>query len=142
MAELYDRELSAPLMDAYWLAMRDWTMQDFEAAASQLMRTNKFMPRPADFNELRSATKPNAADAWFTKGVSQDHVANRAMKIATQGRYVGHIPLDELQWVQKKFIEVYEQIQDSAEAQKALPSQGIALEFKQKVAGLLSDIPR
>jgi hypothetical protein len=122
MAKVYERELDGPLLDAYWLCLRDWSLADFEAAAAHLMRSARFMPRPADFNDLRKAAgKTLAAEAWFTAGTSADPVANRAMHIATQGRYVGHIPLDELPWVQKRFLQVYDEMQDVGEARAALP---------------------
>ena len=121
MAKLYERELDNVLLDAYWLALRDWTLDEFQGAAAKLMQTHKFMPRPADFYEIRSkARNLTAAEAWFTMGKSDDPRANRAMHIAAQGRYVGHIPLDELPWVQKRFIEVYDELSDVEEARAAL----------------------
>jgi hypothetical protein len=137
-AELKGKQLSAPALELYWNSMQDWPMDDFRRAATVLIRTAEFMPTPKDFNDLRKAAKPSAAEKWFTKGISPDPIANQAMKIATQGRYVGHIPLDQLQWVQKRFIEAYDEIQDSAEARAALPAPDVSVEFKQKVAGLLN----
>lgn len=121
MAKVYEREIDGVLLDAYWLCLRQWTLPEFEAAAARLMQTSKFMPRPADFNELRqSVTRLTAAEAWFTIGTSDDPRANRAMQIATQGRYVGHIPIDELQWVQKRFLEVYDELTDVEETRQTL----------------------
>lgn len=125
MAKVYEREIDSVLLDAYWLTLRDWSLDDFERAAAHLMRTSEFMPRPAAFNELRkTASQQIAAGAWFTSGTSNDPRANRAMHIATQGRYIGHIPLDELQWVQKRFIEVYEELSDVEETRAALGFDG------------------
>jgi hypothetical protein len=121
MSKLYERELDTVLLDAYWLALRNWSLADFERAAGELMRTSEFMPRPAAFNALRQkAAELSAGEAWFTQGRSDDPRANRAMHIATQGRYVGHIPLDELQWVQKRFLEVYAELKDVDDARQAL----------------------
>jgi hypothetical protein len=64
MGELYQRELSGPLLDAYWLALRDWSLADFEGAAAHLMATATFMPRPAEFNALRKAGRPTAGEVW------------------------------------------------------------------------------
>lgn len=135
MAKLYERELDNVLLDAYWLALRDWRLEDFERASGQLMRTNKFMPRPADYNELRqAATKQLASEAWFTSGSSDDPRANRAMKIATQGRYVGHIPVDELPFVQRRFMEVYDELSDVDEARAALGHDGGWLQISAETA--------
>lgn len=135
MAKLYERELDNILLDAYWLALRDWPFEEFQAAAARLMQTSEFMPRPAAFNALReSARKQLAAEAWFTKGTSDNPRANRAMKIATQGRYIGHIPVDELPWVQKRFIETYEDLSDVEEARAALGHDGHWLELSVETA--------
>jgi hypothetical protein len=132
MSKLYERELDTVLLDAYWLALRDWSLPEFERGAAELMRTSEFMPRPAAFNALRKkAADATAAEAWFTSGKSPDPLANRAMHIAAQGRYVGHIPLDELPWVQKRFLEVYSELQEAGEARKALgaPETPAALQW-------------
>ena len=121
MAKLYERELDSVLLDAYWLALRDWALPEFERGAAELMRTSEFMPRPAAFNALRQkAAEKTAAEAWFTSGTSADPLSNRAMKIAAQGRYVGHISLDELPWVQKRFLDIYAELQEVGEARRAL----------------------
>ena len=121
MAKVYERQIDDVILDAYWLALRDWSLDEFNGVAAKLMQTSKFMPRPADFYALRNkARQVTAAEAWFTKGESSDPRANRAMRIAAQGRYVGHIPLDELPWVQKRFIEVYDELADVEEARTAL----------------------
>lgn len=122
MAELYQRDLSAPLLDAYWLALAPWSLGEFEAAAARLMSTSKFMPRPADFHELRQAGRPTAAEAWqIACGTTNDPLIQRARHIATQGRYLGHIELDELKWVQRRFCEVYDELRDVIETRQALP---------------------
>lgn len=121
MAKLYDKEIEPVLLDAYWIALRDWSLSEFEGACAQLMRTQTFMPRPSEFTALRKkARELTAAEAWFTSGSSKDPRANRAMSVATQGRYVGHVPLDELPWVQKRFLEVYDELQDVDETRVAL----------------------
>lgn len=144
-AELKGKQLSAPALELFWNAMQGWTIGEFRAAASQLIRTCEFMPTPKDFEDLRRiATTETAAEAWFTMGTSDDPLATRAMRIATQGRYVGHIPMDELQWVQKRFIEVYQELQEVEEVRKALPQisgPGRAA-LTGAVSGLLREMPR
>jgi hypothetical protein len=138
MAKVYEREPDQPLLDAYWLTLGDWSLAEFEASAAQLMRTSKFMPRPADFVELRrQARGKTAAEAWFTSGESADPRARRAMRIAAQGRYVGHIPTDELPWVQKRFLEVYDELQDVEESRDALAAGPDWLQLQSKAAAVL-----
>lgn len=120
-AELKGKQLSAPALELYWNAMQDWDIASFRAAANALIQTCEFMPTPKDFNDLRkTTTRTLAAEAWFTSGKSTDPLANKAMHIATQGRYVGHIPIDELPWVQKRFEQAYDQLQDVGDARAAL----------------------
>lgn len=121
IAKVYERELDGVLLDAYWLVLRDWSLEEFERAAAHLMGSSEFMPRPAAFNALRNtARQRTASEAWFTMGTSDDERANRAMRIATQGRYIGHVPLEELQWVQKRFEQVYDELADVEDARAAL----------------------
>jgi hypothetical protein len=121
MAKVYERELDPLVLDAYWVALRDWSLEEFESAAGHLMRSSEFMPRPAQFHALKqAATTKDAHSAWFTKGKSDDPLANKAMHIAAQGRYVGHIALDELPFVQRRFIAAYEDLQESEGARQAL----------------------
>lgn len=121
MSRLYDKHLDEPLLDVYWTAMRNWTIEDFQAAATRLVETSKWMPRPADFNELRNAARPTPGEAWIGAGKSKDPIVQRALHAATQGRYFGHIPLDEMQWVQKRFVEFYEEMRDVDDVRVALP---------------------
>ncbi len=127
-AELKGKQLSAPALELYWRAMQGWSIEEFRAAAQHLVRTCEFMPTPKDFEDLRkAATRPSAAEAWFTTGTSSDPLANRAMRIATQGRYVGHIPVAELPFVQKRFIAAYEEIVDAGDLREALPDLFVRL---------------
>jgi hypothetical protein len=137
MAKVYEREIDDALLDAYWLALRGWALPEFERAAAELMRTSEFMPRPAAFDAMRrKAAEKTAAEAWFTSGTSEDPTANRAMRIATQGRYVGHIPLDELPWVQKRFAEAYAELREVTETRQALGGPDWLTLQSQAIAGL------
>lgn len=64
MSRMYGQDSDGAVLDAYWLALRDWSLKDFEDAAALLMRTAKFMPRPSEFHELRKANEPTAGEAW------------------------------------------------------------------------------
>lgn len=138
MGKVFERETDQVVLDAYWLTLHDWPIDDFEAAAAELLRTNTFMPRPAEFTELRrKARRRTAAEAWFTRGVSEDPRANRAMRVATQGRYIGHVPVDELPFVQRRFVEVYDELQDVEESRAALSGPPDWLQLTAKTAGAL-----
>lgn len=132
MGELYQRELSGPLLDAYWLALRDWPLAEFEAAAAHLMATATFMPRPAEFNALRKAGRQTAGEAWlavlenvrrsaYRYGDTVGGAADRA--VAALGGYhvVGHCDLDKLGFPERRFAEHYDALQDADDTRTALP---------------------
>lgn len=135
MAELYQRELSAPLLDAYWLALADWNLQEFEAAAAQLMKTEEFMPRPVAFNKLRKAGRVTAAEVWIevleharhdspnfmnghVRGLSD--LANRALRAIGGLSTVAMSDPSKTTFLERRFSEVYDQMDESDEVREAL----------------------
>lgn len=130
MAELYQRELSNPLLDVYWLALRSWTLADFESAAAHLMATATFMPRPSDFNALKKAGEPTAGEAWTDV---LEYCSNKR-KIAPDGRTLraanavgGYYTIrmanieTALPHIERRFKEAYEELSDVEETREALP---------------------
>lgn len=137
MAKLFDREIDNMLLDAYWLALRDWPLADFEQAAGHLMATARFMPRPADFNELRKAAKPVPAEAWLTArkacksawtphgyrgGTSGDPLIDKAVQAIGGYAAIAMCDTDKLHFLERKFAEVYESLDSAEEVRQALPS--------------------
>lgn len=129
MAKLYERELDAPLMDAYWLALRRWSLHEFEQAAGHLMTTSKFMPRPADFNELRKAARPTAGEAWaevleHIKGGYRSGGLNpetdHAVRTLGGYRALAMLDADQLPWLERRFAEHYGDMAAVAETRTAL----------------------
>lgn len=132
MAEMYQRELSNFLLDAYWLAMRDWMLTDFEAAAAHLMSTLKWMPKPSDFTELRRAGEPTDAEAWTTALAACVNWRNTEAlptgRIARAAAAVGGFQAiamanteRDLPFVQKRFLDAYNELSDVEPVREALP---------------------
>lgn len=136
MAELYQRELSGPLLDAYWLALTEWSLREFEAAAAQLMKTEEFMPRPVAFNNLRKAGRVTAAEVWIevldharhdspnfmnghVKGLSE--LANRALRAIGGLHSVAMSDPTKTTFLERRFTEVYDQLSEADETREALP---------------------
>ena len=141
MAELYQRELSGPLLDVYWLALADWDLTDFEAASAQLMKTEEFMPRPVAFSKLRKAGQVSSAEAWIevldharhdspnfmnghVNGLSE--LTNRALRAIGGLHTVAMSDISKTTFLEKRFAEVYEQMSESEEIRDAVP--GIAFD--------------
>jgi hypothetical protein len=132
MAKLYERELDGTLLDAYWLAMRDWTLPDFEAAAQQLMGRAKFMPRPADFNELRNATRVTSGEAWalalehVRKGHHRDGPkapadVDRAVRAIGGWQIIGQATDEDLRFLERRFTANYSEIREATDIREELP---------------------
>jgi hypothetical protein len=143
MAEMYQRELSSVLLDAYWISLRDWSLENFEAAAGQLMRTSSFMPRPADFTNLVKAGRKTAGEAWLlaldfarngysrwdsgpvtqTPGVKKpdDPILTQAVRAIGGYEAIAMSPTDKTVFLEKRFCEHYEAMQEANEVREAVP---------------------
>jgi hypothetical protein len=126
MAKVYEREIDAPLLDAYWLALREWSLDDFERAAGHLMATSKFMPRPADFNELRKAGQLTAGEAWeqVLKGrpLPPGGRAERAANIVGGQHQIRMADIErDLPHIQRRFMEAYNELTEVDAIREAIP---------------------
>lgn len=132
VGRMFGQDLDDVVLDAYWIALRDWTLKDFEAACAHLMSNSKFMPRPADFNALRKAGEPTPSEAWQTAmdnclgwrtgssnaGEMIDSVVRsvggyRAIALADEETALPHI--------ERRFKEAYTQLADRQPVREALP---------------------
>lgn len=67
LGEVYGEALSKPRIDAYFASLIDLTIEQFDAAATQLMRSSKFFPRPAEIlDAARGNIEDQAHRAWAT----------------------------------------------------------------------------
>lgn len=132
MAKVFEREIDAATLDGYWLSLSMWPIQDFEAAAAQLLQTSQFMPRPADFAAIRNAGRPTAGEAWikalrhasssaYRKGLLDDEMINNAA--AAVGGY-GAIAMctnSSLHFLERRFVEHFTDMRDANDVRQALP---------------------
>ena len=136
MAKVYEREIDAPLLDAYWLALRDWMLADFEQGAGHLMAVSKFMPRPADFNELRKAGRKTPGEAWtlavksctsaripggHAGGSSGDPLIDRAVEAIGGYGAIAMCELDKLPFMERRFAEHLEDMTEAVTTREAVP---------------------
>lgn len=130
MAKLYEREVDGPLLDAYWLALRDWHLGEFEQAAGHLIAHSRFMPRPADFTELRKASRMTAGEAWATAlqhargawraGPSVPEV-ERAVQAIGGWIVIAHSKTESLQFLERRFADAFTELEARVETREALP---------------------
>lgn len=135
-AELKGRQLSVPAIELYWRAMNHWPLADFRKAASHLLRTCEFMPTPKDFEDLRKAGRPTTAEAWvralgstssawtpqgYFGGTSGDPLIDRAVRAIGGYAVIAQTDEDKLHFLERRFSEAYEDMQDATEIRIALP---------------------
>lgn len=134
MGELYGKEISNPLLDAYWIALRNWSLGDFEAACGHLMEHATFMPRPADFTALRKAGRETPGEAWitarrhlvwglrgYTLHADCPPLIARAVHAIGGANVIGMCDEDKLTFLERRFTEHFETMQDSEETREAVP---------------------
>lgn len=130
LAKVYDREIDGPLLDAYWLALRDWSLDDFERAAGHLLATSPFMPRPAAFRALRDAGRLTAGEAF---AIALKHAAGgyrygstippveRAVAALGGWAVLARATEDSVPFLERRFAEHYAELEDRVEAREAVP---------------------
>lgn len=131
LARVYDRELDGTLLDAYWLALRAWPLEDVERAAAHLLTSSRFMPRPADFAALRRAGAMTAGEAWqaalvhargaYRAGPSVPPV-ERAVAALGGWQVIARASEDSLPFLERRFAEHFVEIEAREEVREALPA--------------------
>lgn len=151
MGRMFGAEVDGVLLDAYWLALRDWTLPDFEAASSRLMQVSKFMPRPAEYTALRKAGQQTAGEAWAVVaeynrrgqyGASPGGKTDRVIQAMGGYGALATMTTDEMQFRAKRFAELWDEIGDAEETRQALPSVTSRLSGPQSMSGMLGRIER
>lgn len=136
-AELKGQKLSPPAVKLYWGAMQGWDIEDFRAAAEQLLRTCEWMPTPKHFEDLRKAGRPVAGEAWIrarehsrtaivgghaTRGTScGDALIDRAVQALGGYGVIAMCETDKLGFLERRFAEHYESLQGVDDVRAAVP---------------------
>lgn len=132
MSKVYEREIDGVLLDAYWLSLRSWSLRDFEQAAGHLMGNSKFMPRPADFTELRNAGRPTGGEAFaqalahcasssYRAGPHPDPIIDACVRACGGYLVIAMSEQDRLPFIERRFAEHFEHLQDAEDTREALP---------------------
>jgi hypothetical protein len=135
MGENFSKPPSTTLLDLYWQSLADWSIEEFEAAARQLLQTAEFMPRIADFVKLRAAADRETAGEVFASlrqwlkyspnGYTLQPYTPRAIATAigaiggVQAYAMAHA--DQMPFLERRFCEHYHDIHQAEEAREALP---------------------
>jgi len=141
-AELKGKQLSLPAVELYWGAMKRWSIDDFKAAAERLLSTSEFMPTPFDFEQMRKAGRPTPGEqfaivlsyvrsgaynrdpslAFLDRDVTRPNaIAERAVRALGGYSVIGLYEFHQIQFLEKRFAEHYEAMQDAQETRDAVP---------------------
>lgn len=139
-AELKGKQLSAPALELYWRSLQHWPLEEFKVAAEHLLRTCEFMPLPKDFEMLRKAGRPTAGESWAAvlefvrssyspnfptrlpvRGPLADPLVQRAVNAVGGFRAVAMSDVNATQFLEKRFCEHFETVQDCDDVRVALP---------------------
>lgn len=134
MGELYGKEISGPLLDAYWVALRSWELPDFEAGCAHLMANATFMPRPAEFTALRKAGRETAGEVFagirqylkytpngYTLQPDTPRVIESAIRAMGGPNAYAMCDEEKLPFLERRFCEHYEQISSHDETRNSVP---------------------
>lgn len=150
-AELKGKQLSAPALELYWRSLQHWQLEDFLAAAEQLVRTSEFMPTPKDFEDLRKAGRPTSGEAWV-KALSTAHrwreghsigsgdeFVDRVVRVIGGYRAIAMCDTEKTHFLERRFAEHFEEMQGADDTREAVPR--LTCELRQ-VLGSPSNGPR
>lgn len=135
MGRVFNAIPDALVLDVYWLALRDWSLQDFEAAVAHLLGTAQFMPKPADFTALRKAGQRTAGEAFqqareivrrlhpreMISHQSGDARLDAAIRACGGYEALAMCTTENIGFLERRFAEHFETISDAETVREALP---------------------
>lgn len=126
--------LTQEALELWWGCMAAWPIDDFKAAAFEVLKRTDFMPSPKDFEDLRKAGREGAGEAWITArqhlvwGLHGYTLSDRCPElIARAVRAVGGANViamcdeDKLTFLEKRFVEHFDTMQESEDTREAVP---------------------
>lgn len=132
MAAMRKAPLIPEVLDLWWACMEDWKLEDFKAAAIQVLKTQTFMPTPKDFEDLRKAGRETAGEAWakaigwaasgaYRDCQMGDPITDRAVRALGGYKAIAMCDEDKLHFLERRFAEHFESIQDATDTRAAVP---------------------
>jgi hypothetical protein len=121
-------------IELWWGCLADWSIEDFKAATIAVLKRTAYMPTPKDFEDLRKAGRETPGEAWIT---ARAHVkwglhaftlrddcpplVARAVRAIGGPNVIGMCDEDKLPFLERRFTEHFESMQDSEEVRAAVP---------------------
>lgn len=106
-------------LSGFWMALEDMQIDAIEAGAKMVARTSSGFPKPVDVRRAAGERSPAeiAAEAWEVvcklaknsrSAKHPDPVAESAVLKLGGWRKIGFTGLDQMVWIRKEFIELYQ----------------------------------
>jgi uncharacterized protein YllA (UPF0747 family) len=130
-------ELDNPMLDVYWLALSDWSLEEFDQACTHLLKTATFMPKPAAFTALRKAAGNTAGEAWaraleharnlpasggyLQETRSGDALLDAAARTVGGFKAIANASERDLQFIAQRFDEHYAALLEREDVGEAMP---------------------
>lgn len=130
-------KLTPEAIDLWWMAMQDWTLDEFKQGAAHLMRSVQFMPSPYHFDQLRKASRPTAGEAWERaraacgsaiqcgqvthNGTCGDPLIDRVVRAIGGYGVIAMCDREKLTFLERRFAEHYESIQGAQDVRLGVP---------------------
>jgi len=155
MAAMRKATLIPEVLDLWWACMADWKLEDFKAAAIQVLKTQTFMPSPKDFEDLRKAGRETAGEVFAGIGRYIEYSpyghtikAGTPRPIAAAIRAMGGADayamceVEKLPFLEKRFCQHYEEIIEHEDTRQSVPQIAYGKDSLQltKVAGTFTAI--
>ena len=126
-------DLTEEAYEMWWLSMVDWQLSDFTEAAGFLLKNCPFMPAPNDFEDLRKKSMPSAHEAWAdaqsaclgwrsNSCTSSDALTDSVVSVIGGYRQIALCDVDKLVFLEKRFIETYNDFKCGNSVRQALPN--------------------
>ncbi len=132
IAEIKGKDMTKEAFELWWNAMQGWEISDFKEAAGYLLKNCQFMPTPYDFEQLRKKNAPSAREAWakalqhaerdWKQGVLGDTMIDRVISMLGGYRTLALTNSDKLGFLERRFIDAYNDFQDTNGVREALPN--------------------
>lgn len=144
LASIKRVQLTKEALDLWWLTMGDWPIDEFKQAAAHLLRAHEWMPSPHNFEALRKAGRPTAGEAWslalrhaassgYRSGPLNDPLVDAVTRAIGGYEAIAMCNTDKLGFLERRFCEHYEQMQDADDVREAVPQ--IAHHGAKRLAG-------
>jgi hypothetical protein len=135
MGRIFGSSPDQLLLDVYWLALRDWSLADFEAATAHLLSKAQFMPKPADYAALRKAGQPTSGEAFerarqivrrlfpreYASHQSGDARLDAAVRACGGYEALAMCTSENIGFFERRFAEHFESISDAETVREVLP---------------------